>query len=704
MRSPFGSCPRVPVQLSIFVAALCLYASGASAQVWHSRESAFRRKVDTSHLRVGTEAVEVELYLHGARPESIVVYGRARPVLSRILQVGPGDFVRLVFRPQRNQARHWIYSGGELSAPASGELDTSPWGAGLLVETREFVGCDLNSLNSLREAFARASPIGSRIVQQIFHRTNPCAPGSGPFFSRYRGTLQINRAGKYKFFTSSQDCSFLLIDGKVVASAPGRHGPVARARYGGEIELSAGPHRFEYWHAAAGTAACMVAAWQPPGAERPSLIPPSAFGADRAARLRTSGLERRSGKDLPDFVVEHLGAVSLPENKGRLVRVRFVFTGAVGMLRAGKRSWDFGDGQESSADSPVHIYLKPGIYRVRLRITPRGGSPVEVASRVPIWPEPPDPGRPAKEDDIQHYAAAVKNYTAAGLDPESLLVLARVLEYVEEWELLCDKVQEGLANRSQTIAALHIFPLLDIAVPAARVRLHKPEQAVHILRLAAARTASPEDRASLLLRAADISVNDMNRPNLAGELLDHLPVGTDQLRPDDQAAYWRIRGDVLARLGKPEPARDAYRRAARLHAAGTATAIARSGSYGRTIEGLLQDGNFVLAHLQLIAWVDEFPGCKLTGYWHLLRAQLALQERRYDEAIRTVQDGLLVAPDSPYADQLLWIEADASEASKDLVRATRALEQLLDEYPGSPLVEKARNRLRELRTAAGAKP
>jgi hypothetical protein len=81
-------------------------------------------------------------------------------------------------------------------------------------------------------------------------------------------------------YSGTEDCSFLLIDGKQVVAAPGAHGPVQDARIQGVMQLSKGPHAFEYFHAASGGHACMLAAWQPPGqksrksSRRRRFIPP----------------------------------------------------------------------------------------------------------------------------------------------------------------------------------------------------------------------------------------------------------------------------------------------------------------------------------------------------------------------------------------------------------------------------------------------
>ncbi len=113
-------------------------------------------------------------------------------------------------------------------------------------------------------AFESSAPFGSDYVDGVFHGSNPFSLKREPFFSKYTGYLDIPAAGKYGFITASQDASFLLIDDKQVASAPGRHGPLRFAirNVRQDIQLTAGLHKFEYYHAATGSEAIMAAYWE----------------------------------------------------------------------------------------------------------------------------------------------------------------------------------------------------------------------------------------------------------------------------------------------------------------------------------------------------------------------------------------------------------------------------------------------------------
>jgi hypothetical protein len=49
-----------------------------------------------------------------------------------------------------------------------------------------------------------------------------------------------------------------------------------------------------------------------------------------------------------------------------------------------KYHWDFGDGETSEEVSPVHIFRKPGVFKVTLTVTDTSGLPGAAASATAI--------------------------------------------------------------------------------------------------------------------------------------------------------------------------------------------------------------------------------------------------------------------------------------------------------------------------------
>ncbi|MGC1722742.1 MAG: PKD domain-containing protein [Isosphaeraceae bacterium] len=280
----------------------------------------------------------------------------------------------------------------------------------------------MRSLDSLRDTFKSAEPFGSAFVPAVFYRYNPFWPDPEPFLSQYQGTLRIARPGLYRFFTPSQDCSFLLIDGKLVVAAPGRHGPVHDSRIKGDVNLSAGPHEFQYLHAAAGADTCMVAAWQPPGSAMPEPIPPEAFGSEAIGQYPAIGV-----KHLHEYSVDIAGEVPLAGSDLLLVRVQFRSVSTRASAARPKIHWDFGDGQTSTLTDPLHIYLLPGLYTVTMKVSGEFES-LATTNRVPIHRALVFADQNHPPDQLGSYLTILDKYDPAKLDPPGLLQLVRAFD------------------------------------------------------------------------------------------------------------------------------------------------------------------------------------------------------------------------------------------------------------------------------------
>ncbi len=348
--------------------------------------------------------VVTEFYHHGEiRPDGrnvVVVAQNKELVPLRVLQVGPGDFCRLAFQTIAGQSAYEILYGGEPSTEKA-----PPWTCrdGLLLETRQFKPFDLNSLDALRETFQKAAPIGADYVDGVFHSHNPFRMADEPFLSRYTGYMDIRKPGTYGLVVSSQDCSFLLVDDKLVAAAPGYHGPEHRVLPGRrhDLTLGAGLHKFEYYHAATGANAFMVAVWEPDPVEghpqRPVPIPPEVFHSYLVARLPATHLTLRTAKHVPDFVAKIAGDVPLPDNDVPLVGVLFRDNSVKALTMSGaKLQWDFGDGQTSELPNVDHVYLRPGVYAVKLSLR-RGGKTIETTNRIEVGRPYVNPKEQARE-------------------------------------------------------------------------------------------------------------------------------------------------------------------------------------------------------------------------------------------------------------------------------------------------------------------
>jgi tetratricopeptide (TPR) repeat protein len=682
-----------------FAAFLCADPRPVHAQTWQRDGLTYncRRVVELPRAAASAPIVVTEFFTHGAldlKGRNLTVYWRRRPVSWQVLQVGPGDFCRVAFQTVPGETAYEILYGGA----ALPDEERPPWtpSGGLLLETRHWQQCDLNSLDSVRKALAAAQPFGSDFVQAVFHRHNPFAPDQGPFLSRYRARLQIDKGGNYRFFTSSQDCSFLLIDGSPVVAAPGSHGPTGQARIQGEVALSAGTHQFEYLHAAAGQSACMIAAWQPPGAKQPELIPSDAFGSQRVVRIPAGPPQHRSDGNLPDLAVEIAGDIPL-ESGSAFIRARFTDPSTPGAALRGRIHWDFGDGQTSEQPEPDHIYLAPGLYRVKITRR-RAGKPIQLENRVQIHRAILLPGQDREPDEWEDYWPLLDQYDPTKLATPALLQFARAYVYGEKFTEAVAAAEAALLQDARPQDAQAQFALVQLIGPIVRDRLDDPAVALEVWRNAA-RHLDGAPQAECALEAADIALNDLLQPADAKVLLEAASTRLDAIEaPALTRRFHRLWGDWHARNGDAEQARQAYQQARSLVTQSAQQRNAWRGAYSRSAEAFLRSGELARARDTLRRWQDEFPAEKTDGYLSLLFARYWAAAHKYLNAVTVAEDLLTVNPRSPYADRLLYLAAESREQLGRREQALATFNTLVTDYPGSPLVEAARLQVQRLRT------
>ncbi len=702
--------------------------------------------------------VVVQFFHHNEiAPEgrNVVVSTRNEKLVpTRVLQLGPGDYCRLAFQTVGRQRTYEVLYGG----PGPDEAAVPPWTAkeGLLLETREYRECDLNSLESVREAFDSSERIGSDYVAGVQHAHNPFSLKPGPFLSRYSGSLRLGSGGTYGFMTASQDCSFLLIDGELVVAAPGRHRPQRRAKPDKrkDVRLEAGEHQFEYYHAASGPQAMMVAAWEvfPKGGKpKPTAIPPEAFRVGAIGRVRPGTVTTRTAKMVPDFLVNIAGDVPLPDNDLALIGVRFLDTSPDGLTLKAKVTWDFGDGQTADQSNPTHVYLRPGLYPVKLSVR-RGTRTLEMVNRVYV-----DRPKVVKEENfhkLDDYLPILDTYDPRTLDAVSLRQLVLAYQFKAETILAPPEPEEGeeeaegqgeeteeesarerkrreeekaakqagaleyvaaavdagqvafLGEESAAEGDEERVRLARLVAPMARDELGDSRLAARIWHGASRRITDGRRKGECEVHAADIAVNDLLQADVGKSLLE---AATAHLRGEDTGPVAgrlkRVWGDYYAATGDGRKAREAYREAESV-LADTRNHVERTawrGAHSRSTEQFLKSGDLDRAAKQLRRWQDEFPEAKIGGQLNLMFARYWAGREEYDRAVALADVQLTVNPDSPHVDQLLVLAADCEGQRGRVDRALAFLNQLLDDYPGSPLVPVVRQNVAKLEEAESPK-
>ncbi len=602
---------RVIVACAIALAVVAGFADGALAQSFRLAGTEFNAVREVNVPDKAHYTIVVVEFLHQGEirgdGRNVVVAARSKePAPFRILQLGPGDFCRLAFQTVKGRSQYNVFYGGEPPREAS-----PPWTCrdGLLLETRQFRPCNFNNRDSLRKAFDAATPIGADYVQNVFHGFNPFSLRQEPFLSRYTGFLDLPKAGVFGFITSSQDCSFLSVDDKLVARAPGYHGPMWRARPGSrhDVRLSAGLHKFQYDHAAAGPHAIMDALWEVdptgPNPTHPSPIPPDAFNGQRVGHLAAGNVSLRTARYVPDFVVKIAGDVPLPDDDVPLVGVLLRDDSPRSLTMQGRLRWDFGDGQTSDRAEVDHVYLRPGLYAVKLSIR-RGGKSLATTNR--IYVDRPPPPYSAKLHTLDQYLRIVQTYDPKTLDAASLRQMVLLLEAkalalakngkhavkaakaIEEAPELQPgvKLAEPRADRAEAGKLLSesdqylvqavdagkvafigesaakgdgdLLKLAQLIGPMARYRLGDARTAGEIWRGAARRVVAGDAKAECEIAEADIALNDLVKVAAAKSLLDAAAKHLTARSGPVAAELHRVWGDYFAATGDGKSARRHY--------------------------------------------------------------------------------------------------------------------------------------------------
>lgn len=83
-----------------------------------------------------------------------------------------------------------------------------------------------------------------------------------------------------------------------------------------------------------------------------------------------------------------------------------------------ERIWDFGDGSKSTDAGPVHVFAKPGLYRVTLHVRTAAGLSADEELTVEVGNEPPRVTFTAPENQTFYWPDQPLEYAAAVADPE----------------------------------------------------------------------------------------------------------------------------------------------------------------------------------------------------------------------------------------------------------------------------------------------
>ena len=122
--------------------------------------------------------------------------------------------------------------------------------------------------SEIMPVFSSLTPQSTGVVENV---VLPKGARESDFGVKYDGYIKIPEDGLYTFYSTSDDGSAILIDGRVIVNNDGRHAPIERS---GFVQLTAGYHRFEVMYFQLGGGLELSASIKGPQLEK-QIIPAS---------------------------------------------------------------------------------------------------------------------------------------------------------------------------------------------------------------------------------------------------------------------------------------------------------------------------------------------------------------------------------------------------------------------------------------------
>lgn len=684
----------MPIRSAFLLAAILLASAlpaAADTAPWFNQEWPVRRVVEVKADGVRPGDVGVAAFFSGGqvRPDAgdvrVTVQGR-KLVNHKVLQVGPGDLVRVAFEMAPGESRYFIYYGNaKAPAPAAWEPER-----GVLLEVRRWPGGPAPaSLSAAQAAWAKAQPLGADLLDKVAHGFNPFADGGVPTIARYTAYFEPPVGGTYAIAASGAGRSWLLIDGKDVTDA---RSEIRDARHAVSLPLTPGVHRLDFWNVNPSGTMMTLAAWKAPGSDRFAAIPATAFlPVARAALLET---DMQGQKVVADFFAEHAGECWWPDHYGARLRFRN-FTKGVSLQAGGRYEWDFGDGQTSALGVPTHLYLAPGDYTVTLKAT-LGPSSATFKSRVRVerdWRKQAD----GVTEPLPRCAGEVAQYLFDKLDTANLVLAVDLFDH--------EGMDKSIASAGAEVI-LKRQGLDEKTVHAIGMRwgesLRKTDRAADAAtayRQVEARLQAPPHKAEAALAAADTLRRDLYRYDDAEK--EYQRVLKAYATSGAEAVLRRAHiglGDVARHRGDADKARAAYAAAGAIKvvAYGPKEGAVRTGTLARYVEEYTREKEWEWVDKYMDEWEFEFPRDKLDGHLSLLKAAALAAQGKRDAAILEANDLLGANPASAYAVRLLVLAAECHVAKGETDKARLLLQTAAEDYPEDPQQGAAKKRLAEL--------
>ncbi|MBI3270105.1 MAG: tetratricopeptide repeat protein [Planctomycetes bacterium] len=606
-----------------------------------------------------------------------------------LLSMGFEDHAEIAFRATAPTGKYWVYFGN----PRASAKDAPPMHGGLVLEVRELGAGRCNTYEECRRLVSDSPVVlGRGLVRSPQQGFNPFGRGTH-YLALFQGWLDCPEDGEYEFATNSWDGSFLCVDGAPVAQFPGWHGPDGgNAAHAGKITLTRGPHRFEYLNAISNRGQGCAAGWRRPSAQRVEPIPSWAFLGGLVGQV--ARLERRGERRAADFEWRIQSDLGTDDREVTAVQFRDAGTGAD--ARSAKYEWDFGDGVTGTGRNPLHVYLENTVYPVRLTVKEADGAASSVTMKVRVRMQTAQ-GVDGYERRLREYVEAVKAYPKAQLSPRANLFLGYLHyeagdapEAIAAWRYLFDRrpalddrqVQDGL------------FLLAELY----RDDAEDPDRALEVWHYLAENCKDDAFRVKAKVRSAELLLSVKGEVDAAERAIGAVLAKYKGVKSDYLRLAHIVLGDVHLARGNREKAGAEFELAQNRAPFKVAYGDIRiqEGDHAVAFAEYMERKDFTAARDEIRALEWSLPLEKLTGEPTLMRAELALAQRRFERAARELERLPSLNPSSNRLPEgLLMLGQCQSELGRtDQARAT--FQRVIEAFPYSIERKEAEQRLAAL--------
>jgi len=701
----------------VFLVAVAMAVGGAtlsSAAQWWSLDFQYQRSLtvpESALTKMPGEDIAVftmttgGLTLPGGADIRIVTpEGKERPY--RVLQVGPGDQIRIAFSLTRS-TRYTVYFGPTDKTKELKKSTVEPLTniqRGVLLETWAYEGGGIGTLGDVQSIFIRAKKfLGADFQPNIWLGVNPFGP-ENKIARRFTGWINIpqGQEGVFGFTTDSTDASFLLVDDELVVANGGGHGALGAVRKQDEdapgIRLKAGLRKITFLHVNLHDNPISTAAWRMPGAAKQDwkVIDPKFFTP--VGQARVGPLKQYGQNQTLDFTITPAGETFA----GGKYYQRIAFKASFDSGAKADATWNFGDGQTAKGDSVEHVYLKPGEYTVT--VTARSGSN-ELTRTNRIFVQRPWARVHLDElDPLAKHIDIIRKYDYGNLPPGQAAEVIKLMELAERTDDIIQAGKALVASGKSDAGDLDIaMPIVNKAMRGKRLFADAAALQIQAIEL----TKNHATLAMLKVMAGQnlLALRDEKSLEKAMGLFDETVRrhSSASLTPYIREAHigkgdiWRLRKDG-------DRARRAYRDAGIWKEAGLVNLDLVRGGNARHIEEYLREAAktkvaadkqkfYADAQTYVEKWAYVFPADKMDGYWSLLKVQVDIATGQLAEAIAECETLVAVSPTSNYGAELLMLQSQLHERLKEPAKAKAALERIVEQFKESPLAEEAARKL-----------